>query len=154
MQSRRYPKGPLTVEWRKVGGGAFVQLVPPCPLVKRGLAPVDVEFRVTLDASATHLRSAQILAGDCGGGQFTLVSGITQHWHTAPSDNAETLQAIFRLSAAALEGTYNFRAHVASRAFNPNGGDGGHLVLPNAWEYNPDDLHIDPHFAFSVINAN
>jgi len=149
-----YPAGPLTVEWRKLGGGAFVPLALPCPLVKRGLVPADLEFRVTLDASATHLRSAQIFAGDCGGGQFALVSGTTQHWHTTPSDNAETLQAIFRLPSSALEGTYSFGAHVASRAFNPNGGDGGHLVLPNAWEYDPDDLHIDPHFAFSVINAN
>lgn len=149
-----YPKGPITVEWRKAGIGAFQQLLPPCPLVKRGLAPVDLEFRVTLSASATHLRSAQITADDCGGGAFTLLSGVTQHWHTAANDNSETLQAIFQLPSTALEGTYSFNAHVASRAFNPNGGDGGHLVLPNAWEYDPDDLHIHPHFAFSVINAN
>lgn len=149
-----YPQGPLTIEWRKAGGGAFQLLVPPCPIVKRGATPVDLEFRVTLQASATHLRSAQIFAGGCGGGNFAFVSGTTAHWHTSTVDNMETLQAIFSLASSALEGTYGFSAHVASRAFNPNGGDGGHLILPNPWEYDPDDLHINPSFNFSVINAN
>jgi hypothetical protein len=148
------PLGPLTIEWRKVGGGAFVPLVPPCPLVKRGVVPVDLEFRVTLNASADHLRSAQIFAGGCGGGNFVFVGGTTEHWHVSTADNAEVLQAIFRLPAAVLEGTYSFSAHVAGRGFNPNGGDGGHLILPDPWEYNPEPSHIDPHFAFSVINAN
>jgi hypothetical protein len=64
------------------------------------------------------------------------------------------LQAIFRLPSTALEGTYSFSARVSSRAFNPNGGDGGHLILPDPWEYDPEPVHIDPSFAFSVINAN
>lgn len=148
------PKGPITVEWRKVGGGAFQQLVPPCPLVRRGVVPVDIEFRVTLDASATHLRSAELNAGDCGGGSFVFVSGTTEHWHTDPFlDNSEILQAIFRLPSAALEGTYSFSAEVASRAFNPNDVSGA-LILPNPWEYDPKPIHIYPYFAFSVINAN
>ena len=148
------PLGPLTIEWRKVGGGAFQLLVPPCPLVRRGSTPADLEFRVTLNASATHLRSAVLHAGGCGSGDFTLVSGTTEHWHVSTADNAEVLQAIFRLDSSAAQGTYGFSAHVASRAFNPNGGDGGHLILPDPWEYDPDVLHIDPQFAFSVINAD
>lgn len=148
------PNGPFAIEWRKVGGGAFQLLVPPCPLVKRGTTPVDLEFRVTLDASATHLRSARLSAGGCGGGDFAFVSGTTEHWHTSTADNAEILQAIFRLPSTTLEGTYSFSARVSSRAFNPNGGDGGHLILPDPWEYDPEPSHIDPHFAFSVINAN
>lgn len=148
------PKGPLTIEWRKLGGGAFQLLVPPCPLIRRGTTPDDLEFRVTLDASATHLRSALIAAGGCGGGNFALVSGTTEHWHTSTADNAEVLQAIFTLPKTTLEGTYSFSARVSSRAFNPNGGDGGHLILPDPWEYDPEPSHIDPHFAFSVINAN
>lgn len=149
-----YPQAPLTVEWRKAGGGAFQLLTYPCPLVRRGVVPVDLEFRVTLQASASHLRSAQLFANGCGGGNFSFISGTTAHWHTSTADNAVTLQAVFGLSAVTLEGSYGFSAHIASRAFNPNGGDGGHLVLPNAWEYDPDDLHIDPSFGFSVINAS
>lgn len=151
------PNGPLTIEWRKFGGGGpFQLLAAPCPLVKRGTLPLpaDLEFRVTLDASAAHLRSASLSAGDCGGGNFILMSGTTEHWHTSTADNAEILEAIFRLPGTALEGTYSFSARVSSRAFNPNGGDGGHLILPDPWEYNPEPSHIIPHFAFSVINAN
>jgi hypothetical protein len=120
------PHGPLTIEWRKAGVGAFQPLVPPCPLVRRGSVPANLEFRVTLQASATHLRSARISASGCGGGDFVFVSGTTEHWHTSTADNTETLQAIFSLSSSVLEGTYGFSAHVASRALNPNGGDGGH----------------------------
>jgi hypothetical protein len=123
-------------------------------VVKRGAVPVDLEFRVTLQASATHLRSAQLFAGGCGAGDFVLQSGTTEHWHTSTVDNAVTLQAIYTLPAAAQQGTYSFSAHVASRALNPNGGDGGHLTLPTPWEYDPDDLHIDPWYPFSVIDAN
>lgn len=148
------PLGPLSIEWRRMGDAAFQLLAAPCPLVKRGSPPVELEFRVTLDASAAHLRSARLSAGGCGGGNFVFVSGTTEHWHTSTADNAEMLQAIFRLPATALEGTYSFSARVSSRAFNPNGGDGGHLLLPEPWEYDPEPSHIDPHFAFSVINAN
>lgn len=148
------PSGPLTVEWRKAGSGAFQQLVAPCPVVRRGATPVDVEFRVTLDASAAHLRSAILSAGGCGGGNFVFVSGNTDHWHTSAADNSVVLQAIYRLPAATLEGTYAFSGHVSGRAMNPNGGDGGHLILPDPWEYDPDDSHIYPNFAFSVINTD
>lgn len=147
------PKGPFTIEWRKEGSGSFQLLRPPCPLIKRGSASAHLEFRVTLAASATHLRSAYLDAEGCGGGDFTLVSGTTQHWHEMPADNAETLQAIYRLDESTLQGTYSFSAVVSSRAFNPNGGDGGHLK-PIPWQYDPDDLHIHPRFAFSVINAD
>lgn len=147
------PRGPLTVEWRRIGG-AFQPLTPPCPIIRRGSTPVDLEFRVTLDASAAHLRSAAMSAGGCGGGDFVFVSGTTEHWHTTTADNSDLLQAIFRLPSTTLEGTYSFSGRVSSRALNPNGGDGGHLILPDPWEYDPDDLHIDPSFAFSVINAD
>ena len=148
------PSGPLTIEWRKVGGGAFQLLTPPCPLVRRGSTPAELEFRVTLDASAAHLRSAQLFAGGCGGGDFAFVSGTTEHWHTAINDNAELLQAIYRLPAATLEGTYSFSGLVVSRAMNPNGGDGSHLILPDPWEYDPQDIYVNPNFSFSVINAD
>ena len=148
------PSGPLTIEWRKVGDALYQILTTPCPLVRRGSTPAELEFRVTLDASAAHLRSAQLFAGGCGGGDFSFVSGITEHWHTTTADNDEVLQAIFRLASSTLEGTYSFSGRVASRAMNPNGGDGGQLILPDPWEYNPADIYIAPHFPFSVINAD
>lgn len=147
------PLGPLTVEWRKAGCGAFQLLSFHCPLVRRGITPVDLEFRVTMAASAAHLRSAILAAVDYGGGNFTFVSGTTEHWHVSTSDNSEILQAIYRLPKEALQGTYGFGGEVSGRAFNPGGGDGGHLK-PIPWEYDPNDSHIYPNFAFSVIDAN
>ncbi|GAB3387136.1 hypothetical protein [Lysobacter fragariae] len=147
------PSGPMTVEWRKVGGGAFQLLDGNCPVVKRGVVPADLEFRVTLSASARHLRSATLTAAGCGNGNFALQSGTTEHWYTTASDNSETLQAIYRLSAAAAQGTYSFAGHVVSRAISPSGYDGGHLAMP-AWEYDRGDIHIDPNFSFSVVDMN
>lgn len=147
------PSGPLTVEWRKVGGGAFQLLGGNCPVVKRGVVPADIEFRVTLLASARHLRSATLTAAGCGSGTFSLHSGTTEHWYQNAADNSETLQAIYRLSSGAAQGTYSFSGHVVSRAISPSGYDGGHLATP-AWEYDRGDLHIDPHFSFSVVDMN
>lgn len=147
------PSAPLAVEWRKVGAGAFQPLDGNCPLVRRGAAPVDVEFRVTLVASARHLRSATLSAAGCGSGNFSLHSGTTEHWYTDASDNIETLQAIYRLSASAAQGTYSFHGSVVSRAISPSGYDGGHLAIP-AWEYDRGDIHVHPSFAFSVVDMN
>jgi hypothetical protein len=162
------PTGPFFVEWRRLGG-VFQPLGTPCPIVRRGSVPVDIEFRVTFEASAGHLRSAYIAASGCGDGDFAFVSGtgtpggwqevspgsfVFGHWHTATTNNAVTLQAIFRLPATAHQGTYNFGGHASSRAFNPNGGDGGHLILPNPWEYDPAPLQINPGVSFSVIDSD
>lgn len=146
------PNGELTVEWRPAGSGPYKPLAMPCPVVRRGNTPTDIEFRVRLAASARHLRSAEMSAGSCGGGAMTLQSGRTQHWHTAPSNNSELLEAVFRLPASAAEGAYGFGATIVGRAFNPSGGDGGHLkAVP--WEYDPSDRHAYRHFAFAVVNA-
>lgn len=147
------PTGSLTVEWRKAGAGAFEMLATPCPLVRRGIAPIDLEFRVTMAASATHLRSAILTAVDCGGGNFKFVCGSTEHWHVGTSDNAEVLQAIYCLPKEALQGVYGFGGEVSGRAFNPSGGDGGHC-RPVPWEYDPNDSRIYPSFAFSVIDSD
>ena len=147
------PNGPLSIEWRKAGGGAFQLLDGNCPVVKRGVAPSDLEFRVTLVASARHLRSATLSAAGCGNGDFAFVSGNTEHWYTTASDNSETLQAIYQLSSSAAQGTYSFAGHVVSRAISPSGYDGGQLAIP-AWEYDRGDIHIDPNFSFSVVDMN
>jgi hypothetical protein len=126
---------------------------------------VDVYFRVTLDASARHLRSAKMWASGCGAGNFAYVSGsggapvvsggtlYFQHWHDSVSNNNQTLQLVCRLPSTAAEGTYSFGAHVSSRAFSPLGWDGGHLAVP-PWQYDPDHIWIDPWVAFSVFNAD
>jgi hypothetical protein len=132
--------------------------------VRRHTTPLDVYFRVTLDASARHLRSAQLWASGCGAGNFSFVSGtggaqalpgsvVFQHWHTSTGDNDQVLQVIYLLPHTAAEGTYSFGGHVSSRAFSPSGYDGGHLYIP-AWQHDPDHIYIYPSVAFSVFNSN
>ena len=76
-----------------------------------------------------------------------------RHWHVDVNDNDQLLEVVYRLPATASEGTYSFGAFVASRAFNPSGGDGGHLAAP-AWQYDPVVSYIVPSVAFSVFNSN
>ena len=157
------PLGPLAVEWGLSATGPFTPIDGICPVVRRHSTPVDLYFRVTLDASARHLRSASLWASGCGAGNFVFISGsggaqavagstTYQHWHDSVGDNNQMLQVIYRLPSTAAEGTYSFGAHVASRAFSPSGADGGHLQVP-AWQYDPDVIYIDPSVAFSVFNA-
>jgi hypothetical protein len=157
------PTGPLLVEWGHSAGGPFTPIGGVCPVVRRGASPVDVYFRVTLSAAASHLRSARMWASGCGNGGFEFVSGsggahpsagtVYEHWHVDPTDNDQVMQVVYRLPAGAGEGTYSFAGEVASRAFNPSGGDGGHLAVP-AWQYDPELIYIQPTVAFSVFNAN
>ena len=110
---------------------------------------------------ARHLRSAELFASDCGDGSFEFVSGsggiavgtLYRHWHQDPADNDQLLEVIYRLPAGAAQGTYGFNGYVVSRAFNPVGGDTGHLQIP-PFAYDPDYIHIHPSIAFSVFNAN
>lgn len=157
------PLGPMTVEWSYSSAGPFTPIDGICPVVRRHTTPVDLYFRVTLDASARHLRSAQLWASGCGGGEFVFVSGTGgaqeppgstayQHWHDSVGDNSQVLQAIYGLPSTAAEGTYSFGAHVSSRAFSPSGYDGGHLYVP-PWQYDPDHLYIYPSVSFSVFNS-
>ena len=158
------PQGPMTVEWSFSAAGPFTPIDGICPVVRRHTAPVDLYFRVTLDASARHLRSALLWASGCGAGNFAFVNGsggaqasigstLYQHWHDSISDNSQVLRVIYRLPSTAAEGTYSFGAHVSSRAFSPTGFDGGHLAVP-PWQYDPDHIYIVPSVAFSVFNSN
>ncbi len=162
-----YPTTTFQVEYRKNGVGPFHPLTFPCPVVNRGAVPQDLEFRVTFTASANHLRDVTMGGSGCGGGEISYVSGApagwfpapvpnptsVAHWHETPGDNSVAITAFFNLDAGALQGTYSFGAWAASRAFNPAGGDTGHLQVP-MYEYNPSDIHTTPSFAFSVINAD
>lgn len=156
------PTGPLQVEVGPTAAGPFTPIDEICPVVRRGASPQDRYFRVTLTAAARHLRSAQLSASGCGGGEFAFVSGsggqqsspgstIYQHWHDSPGDNDQVLQVVYRLPAGTLEGTYSFAATVSGRAFSPNDG-AGYTAIP-IWQYDPDSVHIYPSVAFSVINA-
>ncbi len=158
------PTGVFTVETATSAAGPFTPIDGVCPVVRRGVTPHDMFFRVTFDAAAIHMRSVEMTASGCGGGDFVFVSGtggaqaapgsVTyRHWHTDPADNDQLLQVIYRLPASALEGTYSIGGEVSGRAFNPSGGDGGHLAVP-PWQYDPDQSHIYPSLAFSVFNSN
>lgn len=162
-----YPTTTFQVEYRKNGVGPFQPLVFPCPVVKRGAVAQNLEFRVTFTATAQHLRDVAMGGGGCGGGEMLYLSGApanwypapllnpvrVAHWHETPGDNAVAVTALFGLDAGALQGTYSFSAWAASRAFNPAGGDVGHLQTP-MYEYDPSDIHVTPSFLFSVVNAD
>lgn len=162
-----YPTTAFQVEYRKNGTGPFLPLVFPCPVVRRGAVPQNIEFRVTFTASAEHLRDVSMGGGGCGGGEINYISGApadwfpapslnptsVAHWHETPGDNSVAVTAFFRLDAGALQGSYSFGAWAASRAFNPAGGDAGHLQTP-MYEYDPADIHVTPSFSFSVIDAD
>ena len=156
------PTGPLAVEVGPSAAGPFVPIDDICPVVRRGAIPQDRYFRVTLSAAARHLRSTELWASGCGGGEFAFVSGTGgvqasmgsttyQHWHDSVGDNDQVLQVIYRLPAGAQEGTYSFGGIVSGRAFSPNDGAGYTAVPP--WQYDPDSVHIYPSVAFSVFNA-
>lgn len=157
------PTGPLSVEWRKAGVGAFQPLAFPCPVIRRGSTPVDLEFRVTCAAASAHLRAVTLAGRGCGSGNMAFVSASSGvfnpvannvgYWHKNALDNAETIVARFDLSASALQGTYGFGADVSSRAFSPNGTDGGQNLAPQ-WQYDPKNIYITPSINFSVINLD
>ena len=158
------PQGPMSVEWGFSATGPFNPIEGICPVVRRHIIPVDLYFRITLNASSRHLRSALLWASGCGAGNFSFVSGVGgeqsspgsttyQHWHDSVSDNSQMMQVIYRLPSTASEGTYSFGSHVSSRTFSPSGFDGGHLSVPT-WQYDPDHIYIVPSVAFSVFNSN
>jgi hypothetical protein len=143
------------LRWRVTGGVWSPPLELICPVITRpmvGGKPVDIEFRVSYQAMAAHLRSVQLSGGGCGGGNPTLVSALStaQHWHTTPADNSVANTAIFALPGAMPQGAYSFSLFAASRAFNSAGGDGGQLA---DWEYDPVYNYVVPTLPVAVVNA-
>lgn len=124
------------LEWRHLNPAtSWQELELVCPVVRRQ-AGRDIEFRVSYEASAAHLRSVQLSGGGCGGTAPVLSSApaTAEHWHTGPGDNAFAAVATFELAGSAEEGAYSFHLAAHSRAFNPAGGDGG---FGADWNYNP-----------------
>lgn len=158
------PNTTFAVEYRKNGVGPFLPLNFPCPLVRRGAAPQNVEFRVTFTASASHLRDVSVSGNGCGAGDILYASGApatwynpgltsVAHWHVTVNDNTAVVTLFFTLAAAALQGAYSFSGFASSRAINPAGGDTGHLATP-PYAYDHYDLYSAPSFAFAVIDAD
>ncbi len=140
------------LRWRKAGVGPFQPLPLVCPLIPRGVVPSDIEIEVSYSVSAAHLRSVSLTGGGCGAGTPTLLSALStaQHWHTGPADNTVINTATFALPATAPQGAYSFSLMAASRAFNPSGGDGGHLA---DWNYDPVYNYVIPMLPVAVVNA-
>jgi hypothetical protein len=144
------------LRWRVEGsGGPGTPLELTCPVVPRpmiGGLPAPIELIVSYHAATEHLRSVQLSAGGCGGGNPTLVSALTtaEHWHTGPLDNSVTNTATFRLPGELPQGAYNFTLDVASRAFNPAGADGGHLL---DWNYDRVYNHRPITLPVAVVNV-
>jgi len=94
-----------------------------CPVVRRNVGD-NIEFCVSWQASATHLRDAALHPYGCGAAsavlqQMTSADSVG-HWHTGPLDNNVIRSAVFRLNYAAdNQGAYGFDINAYSRAFDP-----------------------------------
>lgn len=152
----------MSLRWRTIGGAWSAPMELVCPVIRRP-AGQDIEIEVGWMASSAHLRSAFLRGGGCGGSAApVLVSAeeTAEKWHTTPLDNAVARTAVFRLAGTELRGTppvlttvqgaFSFSLDVASRAFNPAGGDGG---FEADWFYDPVAIHIVPSLPVAVVNA-
>ncbi len=146
--------------WRVAGTAAWTNLELICPVVRRP-AGVDIEFRVSYQASAIHLRSMSLSGGGCGGGDMQRLASPNwsepasavnpyEHWHTDPTDNSVARTAIFRLPGTAQQGAYSFNLAAFGRAFNPSGGDGG---FEADWNYDPIYAQDYQPLPVAVVNA-
>jgi hypothetical protein len=99
---------------------------------------------------ASHLRSFRLDAYGCGAGIPVRTSALSsvQHWHMTPADNAGIRAATYGIEAAAAAGAYTFVIEADSRAFNPSGGDGGHLAN---WNYDPVYMYVTPSISIAVV---
>lgn len=155
------PSVSFTAEWRKVGATDWLPIGGPCPLVRRGSTPVAVEFRVSLLTSSLHFRNAWLRPSVCGGTGMLRTGGSGgsdstlgyERWHTSVAESGATLEAVYRLDASALQGTYGFYGRTVSRAFDNN-----ELNPPPQAAFEYDDasppIYRDFSMLFSVIDAN
>lgn len=128
-------------------------LLVPCPTIHRGATPRDIVVVYEATVMANHLRDACIGTSGCGDGAFVLESGNVGHWHTSPGDNSAFLHGRYFLSSSAHEGAYSFGRTANSRAMNPAGADGGHL-LPKDWFYESVYVHTIQSIGVAVVNEN
>jgi len=160
------------IRWRVQGEAGWTNHPPlsrVCAIVPRPTGAI-LEFRVTYQGSALHLRDLGLGGSGCGSGDPAALAapnwsdpptpavngaGVSlspyAHWHTGPLDNNVSRAAIFSLAASALQGAYDFSLTVNSRAFNPAGGDGG--FGPADWFYDPVYNWAYDYWKFAVIDV-
>jgi hypothetical protein len=164
------------IRWRVQGETSWRDptLSRKCAVIMRPTGAA-LEFKITYQAAAMHLRDLLLAGSGCdasnpaatpqrltftgwsepASAEFDAV-GVSLNpyvrWHAGPNDNNVSRAAIFSLSAAALQGAYDFSLWVNSRAFNPAGGDGGYG--PFDWYYDtPSPIYGYDYWKFAVIDA-
>jgi hypothetical protein len=146
------------VRWSINGGATWTVLPEDCPVVRRGVSPVDVLFEVTWAVMApAHYRDSDAGAAGCGASgpapALDPVGQATSDWHTGPLDNAFTYVLYYRLASANAEGTYSFSYHANSRAFNPSGYVAGYQTMDWLYDIPGPPIYNEQRVYFSVING-
>jgi hypothetical protein len=132
---------------------SWTSLPLTCPVVRRN-AGDNIEFCVSWQASATHLREAALSAYGCGAALAVLQRMTSDdsvgHRHTGPTDNNVVRSAIFRLNYADdNQGAYGFNISAFSRAFDP--GDTTGYVAD--WTYDIAWFGGTANLSIAVVNA-
>jgi len=142
-----------SLRWKRDTDAVWTPLPLVCPVIPRGVVPANIQIEVGYTVTASHLRSVVLSAGGCGGGNPVLSSALAtaQHWHEDANDNTFTSTAVFDVASVNPAGAYGFTIHAASRAFNPSGGDNGHI---SDWNYDPVYIDVWPHLPVAIVNAN
>lgn len=153
------------LKWRHVGEGDadWRSLLVSCPVIRRN-AGVAVEIAVGIEVATPHLRSIILWGSGCGSTHPSITSSLPtnweayagsrgmRHWHTSAVDNHfdnSVNPLIYQLAASAEPGVYSFNLRAHSRAFNPDGGDGG---FEADWHYNPVENYRYPHIDIAVVD--
>jgi hypothetical protein len=124
-----------------------------CPVVHRNVGDT-IEFCVSWQASATHLREAALSPVGCGAAsavlQLMTADDSVGHWHTGPADDNVIRSAIFRLNFSAdNQGAYGFNIVAYSRAFDP--GDTTGYVAD--WMYDIAWFGATANLSVAVVNT-
>jgi hypothetical protein len=158
MCDNRAPAILEQIRWKKASDATWTDLPLDCPVVRRGVAPVDVQFEVRWDVMApAHYRDSAVGAEGCGasGSAATLTpAGQTiRDWHTGPNDNAMTYLLTYTLPSGNAEGSYSFSCNANSRAFNPSGYDVGYQTSDWLYDIGTPPIYDTRRIYFSVING-
>lgn len=142
--------------------GGFTPLPLVCPIVPRRPGET-IQLRVTVDASSPHLRSVELYAGGCGGGNPALVAGFesmqapgsaptSTYWHKSAADNTLSgVTTLWQISSSLPAGAYRAGATAWSRAFSP----AASLFPPNDPQVlaDPAELWRSAEVAISIVDV-